>query len=128
MASKGSKSEALWIPINLMFFILLTSIPSSAAEHPACSGNFMELEECVDVLRALSRHRPPSKNFCCSLIGNMVQLEAMGTCLCTALEDIVLDVIKRETPSASLSLLWNYCESEIPPDFQCINVPSHTSM
>ncbi|KDO36509.1 hypothetical protein CISIN_1g039118mg [Citrus sinensis] len=128
MASKGSKSKAIRLPINLMFFILLASIPSSAAEQTACSGNFMELEECVDVFRALSRQRTPSKNFCCSLIGNMVQLEAMGTCLCTALEDIVLDVIKREIPSASLCLLWNYCESEIPPDFQCINVPSHGSM
>lgn len=128
--SKESKSKALWLSVNLIFFIFLTSIPSSAAEQPACSDNFLELDVCVDVLEALSRHlAPPSKNYCCSLIGNLVELEAMGTCLCTALEVNVLDVIKQETiPSASLSLLWEYCESEIPSDFRCINLPSHSSL
>ncbi|KAJ4705553.1 14 kDa proline-rich protein DC2.15 [Melia azedarach] len=131
MASKESASKTLLPSFNLLFFFfftLLTFVRSSAVEQPACGGNFVELDVCVDVFRALSRGNTPSKNYCCSLVGNLVQLEANGACLCTALEVNVLDVIKREIPAASLSLLFEYCWSELPPDFQCRILPSYYSM
>ncbi|KAJ4705471.1 14 kDa proline-rich protein DC2.15 [Melia azedarach] len=109
MASRASASAALLLSLNLVFFIMLTSVPSSSA---TCFKNALRLDACANVLNLvdLTVGEPPKP--CCKLLGDLVRLEARA-CLCTSLKLKLLDILKLEIPNLQLNLLLSKCNTGI---------------
>ncbi|XP_071703804.1 14 kDa proline-rich protein DC2.15-like isoform X2 [Rutidosis leptorrhynchoides] len=131
-SSSASATIAFLLTLNLIFFTLVASTscpppPSKPHQHkhhhhkpaPAtCPKDTLKLGVCADVLNDLVHLvvGTPPKTPCCSLLGDLVDLEA-AVCLCTAIKANVLG-INLNVP-VSLSLLLNYCGKHVPKGFQC---------
>nr|GMD75055.1 14 kDa proline-rich protein DC2.15-like [Ipomoea batatas] len=105
MDSKSTRAFALFLVINILFFT-------------AVSAYALKLGVCANVLNGLLNitiGNPPKKP-CCSLIENLVELEA-AVCLCTAIKANILG-INLNIP-LSLSLLLNVCSKKVPKGFTC---------
>ncbi|KDP25653.1 hypothetical protein JCGZ_20809 [Jatropha curcas] len=105
MASRAVASIALLLSLNLLFFNM-----TSAA---TCPIDALKLKVCADVLGIIKI--PPNQQ-CCSLLGNLVALEA-GACLCTAIKANVLG-LNLNVP-LDLSLYLNRCGKKVPKGFKC---------
>ncbi|XP_031266079.1 pEARLI1-like lipid transfer protein 1 [Pistacia vera] len=137
MASKSLASTALLLALNLLFFTLVTStnVPACTPTPPkdynhnghpkpkpskeTCPRDAVKLGVCANVLKSLLNvelGKPPKKP-CCSLLEDLVDLEA-AVCLCSALKANVLGIVNLNIP-ISLSLLLNYCGKDVPSGFQC---------
>ncbi|KDP25647.1 hypothetical protein JCGZ_20803 [Jatropha curcas] len=129
MASRTLVSTALLLSLNLLFFTLVSSTncppppkpkpkPSPNPSTGACPRDTLKLGVCVDVLKGLLNvtvGKPP-KTPCCSLLGDLVDLEA-AVCLCTTIKASLLG-INLNLP-IDLSLLLNYCGKKVPEGFKC---------
>ncbi|EEF29088.1 14 kDa proline-rich protein DC2.15 [Ricinus communis] len=139
MASRALASTALLLSLNLLFFSLVSSTycppppspkPELSKPHPSypspvpsskptkCPKDTLKLGVCVDLLKDLlsvTIGKPP-KTPCCSLIGDLVDLEA-AVCLCTSIKASLLG-INLNLP-VDLSLVLNYCGKKVPEGFQC---------
>ena len=135
MASKA----ALLLALNLIFFTVVSStyvpcpptkpkIPKGpkyppvvpkppSQKYPTCPRDTLKLGVCADVLGLVNVElgKPP-KTPCCSLLEDLVDLEA-AVCLCTALKANILG-INLNIP-IDLSLILNYCGKGVPKGFQC---------
>ncbi|KAI7751881.1 hypothetical protein M8C21_002608 [Ambrosia artemisiifolia] len=128
MASRALATTAFLVTLNLLFFTLVTSTscpppPSTPKPHKhhnkaTCPKDTLKLGVCANVLNDLVHLvvGTPPKTPCCSLLGDLVDLEA-AVCLCTAIKANVLG-INLNVP-VSLSLLLNYCGKKVPHGFQC---------
>ncbi|XP_021622236.1 14 kDa proline-rich protein DC2.15 [Manihot esculenta] len=135
MASRAPASAALLLTFNLLFFTLASSTycpPPNPKGHDAtqpikpsptpitgrCPKDTLKLGVCVALLKDLLSVTvgTPPKTPCCSLIGNLVDLEA-AVCLCTTIKASVLG-INLNLP-VNLSLLLNYCGKKVPEGFKC---------
>ncbi|XP_037492276.1 14 kDa proline-rich protein DC2.15 [Jatropha curcas] len=146
MASRTAASIALLLSLNLLFFTLVTSCswgcpgnpsprpnnprpsprtpspkpnnPTPSPSHGACPRDTLKLGVCVDLLKDLLSVTigTPPKTPCCSLLGDLVDLEA-AVCLCTTIKASLLG-INLNLP-IDLSLLLNYCGKKVPQGFQC---------
>ncbi|XP_020244852.1 14 kDa proline-rich protein DC2.15-like [Asparagus officinalis] len=133
-------SLVLFLTLNILFFNLVASFvaswpppkpcpcppkpgPSPPKPGPSpstgkCPIDALKLGVCADVLGSLLNvtiGNPPKKP-CCSLLGNLVDLEA-AVCLCTAVKLNLLG-LNLNIP-VDLSLLLNYCGKKYPKGFQC---------
>ncbi|XP_049415683.1 putative lipid-binding protein AIR1B isoform X1 [Solanum stenotomum] len=105
-----AKSLAFFLVFNVLFFTMVSACYTCP--------DALKLGICANVLNGLlnvTLGTPPVKP-CCSLIGNLVDLEA-AVCLCTALKANILG-INLNIP-ISLSLLLNVCSKEAPKEFIC---------
>ncbi|KAJ0667699.1 putative bifunctional inhibitor/plant lipid transfer protein/seed storage helical [Helianthus annuus] len=129
MASRSLATTAFLLTLNLLFFTLVSSTscppppkapkPHKHHNHKAtCPKDTLKLGVCANVLNDLVHLvvGTPAKTPCCSLLGDLVDLEA-AVCLCTAIKANVLG-INLNVP-VSLSLLLNYCGKKVPKGFQC---------
>ncbi|KAJ4704602.1 14 kDa proline-rich protein DC2.15 [Melia azedarach] len=123
MASKASAS-ALVLSLNILFFTLLSSIPSSSASsriltsQPNCNDQ-IKLDLCVGLLNDLVNIKVGNPDHpCCSLLGNLVQLEGRA-CVCTSININLLNLIHLNIPNLGLELLISNCKSKLPAGFQC---------
>ncbi|XP_008786988.1 14 kDa proline-rich protein DC2.15-like [Phoenix dactylifera] len=135
MASKAFSSTALLlISLNLLFFSLASSHyvpcppppykpkpspkPSPTPAYPSCPRDALELGVCANVLQGLINLQlgNPPKKPCCSLLEDLVDLEA-AVCLCTAIKANILG-INLNVP-VDLSLLLNYCGKKVPAGYAC---------
>ncbi|XP_037492285.1 14 kDa proline-rich protein DC2.15 isoform X3 [Jatropha curcas] len=135
MASRTAASIALLLSLNLLFFTLVTSCscppdtpspkptpkpnnPTPSPSQGACPRDTLKLGVCVDLLKDLLSVTigTPPKTPCCSLLGDLVDLEA-AVCLCTTIKASLLG-INLNLP-IDLSLLLNYCGKKVPQGFQC---------
>nr|GMD80975.1 14 kDa proline-rich protein DC2.15-like [Ipomoea batatas] len=107
MDSKSTRAFALFLVINILFF--------TAGK---CPTDALKLGVCANVLNGLLNITlgNPLKKPCCSLIENLVDLEA-AVCLCTAIKANILG-INLNIP-LSLSLLLNVCSKKVPKGFTC---------
>ncbi|KAJ4723280.1 14 kDa proline-rich protein DC2.15-like [Melia azedarach] len=112
MGSKSSASLALFLALNVLFFVLVS------ASEEACPKDALKLGVCADLFGGLLNITigTPLKTPCCTLIGGLADLEAT-ICLCTAIKANILG-INLNIP-LSLSLLLNVCEKGVPSGFQC---------
>ncbi|ESR53590.1 AAI domain-containing protein [Citrus sinensis] len=113
MASKSS--AAILLSLNLLLFVVLTSATRTVPGN--CPPDALKLKVCADVLGAIVLKLPAPQNECCSLIGNLVKLNA-AVCLCTSLHVNVLNLIKLNVP-INLSLLLNHCDVPSANEFKC---------
>lgn len=134
MASKISSTTSLLLLLNLLFFTMVTStyvpcppppqkhpkgVPSKQpTPQPKCPKDTLKLGVCADLLDGLVRVviGTPPKTPCCTLIKDLVDLEA-ALCLCTAVKAKALGL--NIDLSVSLSLLLNYCGKKVPNGFKC---------
>ncbi|KDP25650.1 hypothetical protein JCGZ_20806 [Jatropha curcas] len=129
MASRTVVSTALLLSLNLLFFTLVSSTncppppkpkpkPSPNPSTGACPRDTLKLGVCADVLKGLLNVTvgTPPKTPCCSLLGDLVDLEA-AVCLCTTIKASLLG-INLNLP-IDLSLLLNYCGKKVPEGFKC---------
>ncbi|KAK0588085.1 hypothetical protein LWI29_034089 [Acer saccharum] len=133
----ASSSTALLLSLNVLFFTLVSSTyvpcppppkshkhhhhknPPSSTNPTYCPRDTLKLGVCANLLNGDLVHLiigTPPKTPCCSLLGDLVDLEA-AVCLCTALKANILG-INLNVP-ISLSLLLNYCGKKVPSGFQC---------
>ncbi|OAY60005.1 14 kDa proline-rich protein DC2.15 [Manihot esculenta] len=105
MASRAAASIALLLTLNLLFFTM-----GSAA---TCPVDALKFKVCANVLGLI---KIPPDAPCCSLIANLVDLEA-ALCLCTAIKANVLGI--NLTIPVDLSLVLNNCGKKVPEGFQC---------
>ncbi|OIT29201.1 PREDICTED: 14 kDa proline-rich protein DC2.15-like [Nicotiana attenuata] len=122
-----AKSLALFLVFNILFFTVVSACytcpspkptPTPSPSEGKCPTDALKLGVCANVLNGLlnvTLGTPPVKP-CCSLLGNLVDLEA-AVCLCTALKANILG-INLNIP-ISLSLLLNVCSKDIPKGFTC---------
>ncbi|TMW94153.1 hypothetical protein EJD97_010686 [Solanum chilense] len=129
-----AKSLALFLLFNILFFTVVSACntchkpkpkpkpkpcpPPPYSKEGKCPKDTLKLGVCANVLSGLlnvTLGTPPVKP-CCSLIGNLVDLEA-AACLCTALKANVLG-INLNIP-ISLRLLLNVCSKDVPKGFIC---------
>ncbi|XP_050230156.1 lipid transfer protein EARLI 1-like [Mercurialis annua] len=90
----------------------------SYTESAKCPRNTLELGVCANLLKSLlgvTIGTPPHTP-CCSLIGDLVDLEA-AVCLCTTIKASLLGIDL--TLPIDLTLLLNYCGKQVPEGFQC---------
>ncbi|WCJ25959.1 Bifunctional inhibitor/lipid-transfer protein/seed storage 2S albumin superfamily protein [Euphorbia peplus] len=145
MASKTQASVALLLSLNLIFFTMVSSSncppppspkpkchscsdpvkptpsvpkPSPSPKAASCPVDTLKLGVCANVLKGLLGLTigTPPKTPCCSLISDLVDLEA-AVCLCTTIKASVLG-INLNLP-VNLSLLLNYCDKKVPKGFKC---------
>ncbi|XP_043694846.1 pEARLI1-like lipid transfer protein 1 [Telopea speciosissima] len=144
MASKAASSTALLLMLNILFFTLISSTycpppppkcshckpspspPKSPKPPPksppssstSCPIDTLKIGVCANVLKSLLNISLgiPTTSSCCSLIQNLVDLDA-AVCLCTAIKANILG-INLNIPIA-LSLLLNYCGKNVPSGYQC---------
>ncbi|KAJ9173408.1 hypothetical protein P3X46_016546 [Hevea brasiliensis] len=105
MASRAVASIAYLLFLNLLFF--------STVSATTCPVDALKFKVCVNVLGLI---KIPPDEPCCSLISNLVDLEA-ALCLCTAIRANVLG-INLSIP-LDLSLVLNDCGKEVPEGFTC---------
>ncbi|KAF9685689.1 hypothetical protein SADUNF_Sadunf03G0080400 [Salix dunnii] len=129
MASRALASAAFLVTVNLLFFTLVSSTycpppPSKPKGHQnqpkpikTCPKDTLKLGVCADLLNLVNVVvGSPPKTPCCSLLGDLVDLEA-AVCLCTAIKANILG-INLNVP-VSLELLLNYCGKKVPNGFKC---------
>ncbi|XP_050226785.1 14 kDa proline-rich protein DC2.15-like [Mercurialis annua] len=136
MASRTIASTAFLLALNLLFFTLVSSTycpPSTPKGHPSkpikpspvpsykpakCPKDTIKLGVCLNLLNDLLSVTigTPPKTPCCSLLADLVDLEA-AVCICTTLKASVAG-ISLNVP-VNLSLLLNYCGKKVPEGFQC---------
>ncbi|XP_059657502.1 14 kDa proline-rich protein DC2.15-like [Cornus florida] len=124
MVSKSNASLALFLSLNLLFFVIVSSCGTCSSPNPkpkpkpkpkpspspskgTCPRDTLKLGVSANLL---SWGTPP-KTPCCSLIQGLTDLEA-AVCLCTAIKANVLG-INLNVP-LSISLLLNVCEKKVP--------------
>ncbi|XP_027335970.1 14 kDa proline-rich protein DC2.15-like [Abrus precatorius] len=134
MASKAG----ILLALNLLFFTVVSSsyVPTTPCppqppkghkhlpapytpypKQPGCPKDAIKFGVCANVLNLVNvKLGDPAVTPCCSLLGNLVDLEA-AVCLCTALKANVLG-INLDIP-LSLSLLLNVCQMEVPEHYKC---------
>ncbi|KAJ4704601.1 putative 14 kDa proline-rich protein DC2.15 [Melia azedarach] len=132
MGSKAAASTALLLSLNLIFFTLLTSIPSSsasseilnskpkptAAAAESCKDK-IKLDLCVGLLNdSVSLEVGNPDHPCCSLLGDLVRLEGRA-CGCISINLNLLNLVHLNIPNLGLELLVSSCKSKLPPGFQC---------
>ncbi|KDP25658.1 hypothetical protein JCGZ_20814 [Jatropha curcas] len=105
MASRATASIALLLSLNLVFFSMVSAT--------TCPIDALQLKVCANVLGIIQI--PPNEP-CCSLLGNLVALEA-GVCLCTAIKANILG-LNLNIP-LDLSLYLNNCGLNAPGGLQC---------
>ncbi|XP_050219056.1 lipid transfer protein EARLI 1-like [Mercurialis annua] len=90
----------------------------SYAKPAKCPRDTLKLGVCVNLLKSLLgvTFGTPPHTPCCSLIGDLVDLEA-AICLCTTIKASLLGI--NLTLPVDLSLLLNYCGKQLPEGFQC---------
>ncbi|XP_019171345.1 14 kDa proline-rich protein DC2.15-like [Ipomoea triloba] len=132
MDSKSTRAFALFLVINILFFTTVSACNTCPSPKPKpkpkptptpsskgkCPTDALKLGVCANVLNGLLNitiGNPPKKP-CCSLIENLVDLEA-AVCLCTAIKANILG-INLNIP-LSLSLLLNVCSKKVPKGFTC---------
>uniref|UniRef100_G3ML34 Bifunctional inhibitor/plant lipid transfer protein/seed storage helical domain-containing protein n=1 Tax=Amblyomma maculatum TaxID=34609 RepID=G3ML34_AMBMU len=137
-ASKTTSTLALFLTLNLLFFVLTASTtcpptpkpkpkpkpkpnpkpsPNPSPSTGKCPVDTLKLGVCADLLGLINLNiGAVPKTPCCSLIGNLADLEA-AVCLCTVIKASVLG-INLNVP-VNLSLLLNYCGKSVPSGFQC---------
>ncbi|XP_038687314.1 14 kDa proline-rich protein DC2.15-like isoform X2 [Tripterygium wilfordii] len=132
MASKAVASTSLFLFLNLIvsFTFVNSTFPPAPAPAPApdqsspppavatCPKDTLKLGVCANVLKGLLGiviGKPPVEP-CCSLIGDLVDLEA-ALCLCTAIK-VDLGITNLNVP-IDLSLVLNDCGKQLPSGFQC---------
>ena len=130
MASKRSAALALFLTLNLVFFVLTSGCGECPSPKPkpkpkpkpnptpkTCPRDTLKLGVCADVLGLvkITIGKPPVTP-CCTLLEGLADLEA-AVCLCTALKANILG--NNLNIPISLSLLLNVCSKEVPSDFQC---------
>ncbi|KAF5180455.1 14 kDa proline-rich protein DC2.15 [Thalictrum thalictroides] len=134
MASNNTKTLALVLFLNILFFTLVTStyVPCPPPpkkhhhHHPSpskppkgsCPRDTLKLGVCANLLNDLVHLvvGTPATTPCCSVIEGLVDLEA-AVCLCTAIKANILG-INLNVP-ISLSLLLNTCGKKLPSGFIC---------
>ncbi|KAK6947594.1 Hydrophobic seed protein domain [Dillenia turbinata] len=129
MNSKRSSSAALFLSLNLLFFVLANGcytcpkpIPPPPPTPPAptghCPRDALKLGVCAKVLNGPVNAviGTPPDTHCCTLLDGLLDLEA-AVCLCTAIKANILG-INLNIPIA-LSLLINTCGKKLPSDFMC---------
>ncbi|KAF4404079.1 hypothetical protein G4B88_014535 [Cannabis sativa] len=96
---------------------LIPTIPTLNSKAK-CPLDTLKLGVCAKLLNELVHVvvGTPPKTPCCSLIGDLVDLEA-AVCVCTALKANILG-INLNVP-ISLNLLLNYCGKNSSLGFQC---------
>ncbi|KMT12520.1 hypothetical protein BVRB_5g097680 [Beta vulgaris subsp. vulgaris] len=117
MAPKNTASVALFLALNLVLFNLAFS---SYVARPlkTCPPDTLKLNVCADVLDLVHlRVGSPKKQQCCSLIGNLINLDA-AACLCTAVHVDILGLLNLNV-NVDLTALVNQCGCELPAGFQC---------
>ncbi|XP_021760672.1 putative lipid-binding protein AIR1 [Chenopodium quinoa] len=117
MASKNTASIALFLALNLVLFNLAFA---SYVARPlkSCPPDTLKLNVCADVLDLVHlRVGSPKKAACCSLVGNLIKLDA-AACLCTAVHANVLGLVNLNL-NVDLTALVNYCDCKLPSDFLC---------
>ncbi|KAJ4712782.1 Bifunctional inhibitor/lipid-transfer protein/seed storage 2S albumin superfamily protein [Melia azedarach] len=114
----ASKSSAVLLSLNIVFFAVLTSIPSSSATLENCPDDALKLSVCADVLGVLLKLGEPQPSDCCSLINNLINIDA-AACLCTSLKINVLDVLKLDISGLSFWCMRKARSSVLLPfDFE----------
>ncbi len=101
---------------SLVFHLLA---PPSVPEKPAqCPKDTLKFGVCGSWLGLVTEviGTKPSEE-CCTLVKGLADLEA-ALCLCTAIKDNVLGIVKLKVPVA-LSLLVNACGKKVPEGFVC---------
>ncbi|XVF22747.1 hypothetical protein REPUB_Repub12eG0197500 [Reevesia pubescens] len=88
-------------------------LPLSQRSQQKCAKGALKFGICGSCLGLVHEvvGTPPSKE-CCTLIEGLADVEA-AMCLCTAIKDNVLGVIKVKIPIA-LTLLINACGKKVP--------------
>ncbi|XP_062079537.1 14 kDa proline-rich protein DC2.15-like [Humulus lupulus] len=122
--SRAQVSTALFLYLNLVFLTMVSStniplIPAGPTLNSKCSLDTLKLGVCANLLNDLVHVvvGTPPKTPCCTLIRDLVDLEAV-VCLCTTINANVLSIILNI--QISLSLLLNNCGKCVPSGFQCI--------
>ncbi|KAJ4719027.1 14 kDa proline-rich protein DC2.15-like [Melia azedarach] len=132
MGSKNSVSLALFLALNVLFFVLVSACGTCPTPNPkpkpkptpspsnkgSCPRDALKLGICTDLLGGLLNVTigTPPKTPCCTLIQGLAELDA-AVCLCTAIKANILG-INLNIP-LSLGLLLNVCEKKVPRGFQC---------
>ncbi|XP_060211108.1 14 kDa proline-rich protein DC2.15-like [Lycium barbarum] len=134
-----AKSLALFLLFNILFFSVVSACntcpgpkpkpkpkpkptpkpcPPPPSKEGKCPTDALKLGVCANVLNGLLNVTlgTPPVTPCCSLIENLVDLEA-AVCLCTALKANILG-INLNLP-ISLNLLLNVCSKKAPKGFTC---------
>ncbi|KAH7659469.1 Bifunctional inhibitor/lipid-transfer protein/seed storage 2S albumin protein [Dioscorea alata] len=130
MASSKSSTSiyGLFLIFNLLFFTFGTSqtlpLVTPAASPPASpapgnGGQCIELGVCVALLESLLNITigPVPKEPCCSLIPNVLDLEA-AVCLCVQIRTNLLGITNLDIDLA-FTLFVNNCGKVAPSGFQC---------
>ncbi|KNA20652.1 hypothetical protein SOVF_050410 [Spinacia oleracea] len=117
-ASKSISSIALFLALNLVLFNIAFANSYVARPLKSCPLDTLKLNVCADVLNIVHlRVGSPKKAECCSLVGNLINLNA-AACLCTAVHADILGLVHLNL-KVDLTALVNYCDCKLPTDFIC---------
>lgn len=117
-ASKSIASIALFLALNLVLFNIAFANSYVARPLKSCPLDTLKLNVCADVLNVVHlRVGSPKKAECCSLVGNLINLNA-AACLCTAVHANILGLVHLNV-KLDLTALVNYCDCKLPTDFIC---------
>ncbi|KAL7188659.1 hypothetical protein ACSBR1_038507 [Camellia fascicularis] len=114
MGSKGNASSLIFLFLN--FFFLTTFV--SAVEF-SCSNNIKNFGVCNQLLSELLETEVANttlKDQCCSLIKDVVELEA-AVCLCDAVKANILG--NKDDPLASIKAVHRICNKKLFPTYKC---------
>uniref|UniRef100_A0A7C8YCS9 Bifunctional inhibitor/plant lipid transfer protein/seed storage helical domain-containing protein n=1 Tax=Opuntia streptacantha TaxID=393608 RepID=A0A7C8YCS9_OPUST len=116
--NKSSASLALFLALNLVLCNLAFSSDTYPPPLSQCPRDALKLNVCADVLNLIHLQIGGiQKRPCCSLIGNLIKLDA-AACLCTAVHANILNIIDLDL-DLDLTLLVNQCGYVLPSDFRC---------
>ncbi|OIW09792.1 hypothetical protein TanjilG_32230 [Lupinus angustifolius] len=135
MHSSRSSTLALFLSINLLFFVLSSGcytctqpkqdpipipnpFPFPNPNAKSCPRDALKLGVCANVLNTPigALVGSPLNHPCCSILEGLLDLQ-VAVCLCTAIKANILG-ININIP-ISLSLLLNFCDKTPPSDFEC---------
>ncbi|KMT12519.1 hypothetical protein BVRB_5g097670 [Beta vulgaris subsp. vulgaris] len=117
MAQKNTATVALFLVLNLVLFnLVFTSYVARPLE--TCPPDALKLNVCADVLDLVHlRVGSPKKSSCCSLVRNLLKLDA-AACICTAIHTDILGYLALSL-DVNLTALVNYCGYKLPRGFEC---------
>ncbi|XP_020189094.1 lipid transfer protein EARLI 1-like [Aegilops tauschii subsp. strangulata] len=126
MAASGTSSMAVAMAAVVAVVLCAGVRPAEACNgHPCpspagnCPVNAVKLAVCADVLDGLIHvvvGQSPPKQPCCSLISDLVDLDA-AACVCLAINANVLGI--NLDVDVDLTLLLNCCGCKVPKGFRC---------